>query len=200
MDLNTYLRTKAINRGQGAMVDPVSAAAAAVKAVAVEMGRGPQEEAPHPMKASALIAKMGQGGGALAKRLGKTWQKNVSKNQLKKLDYKSHLDQLYDAFERADLTDNDGLDPIEFSQAFHGFFPPWKKPVDEHIATVTLTTLFMKIDANGELRRERKRGEGREGGREGRGGGEREDDALHEDGCEGCCVLGVTSMAVRCCC
>ena len=123
---------------------------AQVQAAAAEIGRGgPAEKKAHGMKASALIAKLGEGGGGYAKRFGKTWQKNIAKKQLKKLDCKEHLDQLCDAFVRADENDQDGLDPMEFSKAFTGHFPPWKRPVDEHIASVTLTTLFAKIDANG---------------------------------------------------
>jgi len=123
---------------------------AQVQAVAAEIGRGgPAPKKVHGMNASALIAKLGEGAGGYAKRLGKTWQKNIAKKQLKKLDCKEHLDQLFDTFARADENDRDGLDPVEFTQAFTGHFPPWRSPVDENIASVTLTTLFAKIDANG---------------------------------------------------
>ena len=57
-----------------------------------------------------------------------------------------------DIWERADINDQDGLDPEEFAEAFRGHYPPWRKPVGALVTSMTLDLLFRKIDANGDGR------------------------------------------------
>ena len=100
---------------------------------------------------AVAMTGMGNALGRTARHAGK-WRKNIAAKQIRKLDYQEHLDQLCDTWLRADINSQDGLDPIEFQQAFHGHFPPWRRPVDAQMALVTLDTLFKKIDANGDGR------------------------------------------------
>jgi hypothetical protein len=85
-------------------------------------------------------------------KMAMKWKTSIVTKQLNELDYQSHMDQLADVWMRADVNGRDGLDVTEFKNAFHDHFVPWKMPVDKNIAGITLSRLFMKIDANGDGR------------------------------------------------
>jgi len=107
---------------------------------------------PHAtVQAASAVATLGDGLG-MAGRIGRKWRHNVATRQLKNLDYQAQLDQLCDAWGRADRTNSDGLDTVELAHAFRAHFPPWRKPVDQKISSTTLENLFMRVDASGDGR------------------------------------------------
>jgi len=86
--------------------------------------------------------------GNVVKKMATRWHdKFAAAHRMISMDW-NNLGQLCDTFERADETDQGGVDIREFSKAFREIYPPWRTAVDSNVATNVLNKLFTKARKN----------------------------------------------------